>query len=546
MTRPSFIPHRQTLLLLLLFLHISVATLAASPELPLSAVVLVTPTLALHPAWFGLANVSAYLSPLGQRQAYLIGRELRRIYVEQQRLLPALGPAPEDIEVVSWADPVAVQTAHSIMRGLLVPGSGPVISDPRLRVRAVPPVPGFNFSVWTSDIREAALPHYVFPWPVRAPVAEPDLLFSPDRACENVGRDAYLFGKHDGCVRSPATQVACKDLYGVCKFEQENDNNTCRCLEMVREAQTHLMEFGKSVSNKSMVTVQTRVCDEYWKEVLHESGDSDESKLVSEKLFADITRRLESAKQKLTIYIISEMQMRALVFSLSEKYPTAAPSHGSTMWIEQFPTLGTDRTIRVLFNKSPVNISGATRISMEGFRRWVAARRLADYAHTCGINPKKTAESFGWIIYLTIGVVLGIALVGFLVVVVRKHWVHPGADQNHHPEEEPKEADEKLMIVPAADVDDNDNENDEKKKHEASVNEPKLVEEEKEGPQRKGNESVATTMKINDSNAAIKSDLSSGSGSHLSGEASLHLSQIESEAGAQKATSGEPKQEKKT
>ena len=130
----------------------------------------------------------AQLTPMGERQHYLIGSELRKRYAKDQEFL-ASSLDPQEVHVYSTNVNRTYQSAISQAAGLYPPGTGPVLSEAQQRV-AIPPIFVTNMAQIQASIGDKALPNGYQLVPIHSNAGNPrDLLFrayDPD-VCPVVG-----------------------------------------------------------------------------------------------------------------------------------------------------------------------------------------------------------------------------------------------------------------------------------------------------------------------------------------------------------------------
>jgi hypothetical protein len=122
------------------------------------------------------------LTPLGMRQHYLIGYELRNRYVIQSQVLSENFTATE-IYVRSTDVNRTLQSAYSQLQGLYPEGTGPSLSELSLQATAVPPIRVTNLTNIQDELGQAALPSFLQPEPVHTVSNNHDLLLLPEDNC---------------------------------------------------------------------------------------------------------------------------------------------------------------------------------------------------------------------------------------------------------------------------------------------------------------------------------------------------------------------------
>jgi hypothetical protein len=109
----------------------------------------------------GLEN---QLTPLGQRQHYLIGSELRTRYVDEAKLLRSTYLISQNyLQVPQWS--TNIQSMQAQMMGLY-PASTLNELNEWQQINAVPPIEGYDFTKWQSELGSSALPYGLNTFPI--------------------------------------------------------------------------------------------------------------------------------------------------------------------------------------------------------------------------------------------------------------------------------------------------------------------------------------------------------------------------------------------
>lgn len=357
-----------------------------------SSVILVTPAVYFDSALSTPFNGT--LSPFGVRQSYLIGRDLREKYFE------AVRSKPENFKVSTDSSPVNSQTAQNIVQAFFLAGTGETVPK-EIRSRAQPPIKGFGFDAFTKSIRDGSMLYHKKAWTVRSTFYEDDQLFNPDRTCSAVYDK--LLQPAANCGENSASVKACDETAKFCGAKVVKAQDLCRCFGLYVSASSNKHKLKFDPSKETVVFLRTK-CDKHNSEAL--KGDT--LKLMTEKLLHEFKDVLKD-KNKLALYVVSELQMKALLTSLSTEFPKTFPKYGSMAVLERtFQGVG---TVSLTFNKKPVKIQGKDSMEYDKFVAWLTQNQILNFASTCHPvdNPsKKTSRS--WIIFLIIGTVVAVAL----------------------------------------------------------------------------------------------------------------------------------------
>ena len=108
------------------------------------------------------------MTPLGIRQQYMIGNELRYRYVEEMQgsFLKELYDITQPFIQTSWND-TAILSAQAMMLGIYPPGKNNYVLTEEQKYHAVPPIEGFDFKPWIDEMDLAALPYQTTIFPIQ-------------------------------------------------------------------------------------------------------------------------------------------------------------------------------------------------------------------------------------------------------------------------------------------------------------------------------------------------------------------------------------------
>ena len=352
-----------------------------------SAVVLVTASVHFDQ----LISATASISQFGMRQAYLIGQELQTLY-----------PALSQVRIFSDSSYFNSQTALGLLKGIYSPGYGPLVESREMQEKAVPPIDGFNFSDLSHYMRDQALPHYFVSNPIQSLIADEDILFRPDKACESM-REELDIGVAD-CNESSTAKEACKAFEEVCNINIEKAYNVCECFNAYNSALLH--NLTKRI-NDPLVEFMENQCDEYQKNLLKNVTDSGLHKLLTEKLFDLFEDNLNSTN-KLSLYVISELQMKAVIYRLALKFPIKLQKYGSMVIIGHH-----HNNLILSLNKEPLKMLDKDSINYTEFVNWIHGQRLSNYDKACTPSKWQEEESGTWILLL-----VSLTSAGLLAIIV--------------------------------------------------------------------------------------------------------------------------------
>jgi hypothetical protein len=113
------------------------------------------------------ANKLNDVTPLGIRQQYMIGNELRYRYVEESPLLlDELYDITQIFIQTNWND-TSILSAQSMLLGMYPPGKNNYVLEKDQVANAIPPIENFDFQPWIDEMGLEALPHQTTIFPIQ-------------------------------------------------------------------------------------------------------------------------------------------------------------------------------------------------------------------------------------------------------------------------------------------------------------------------------------------------------------------------------------------
>ena len=142
------------------------------------------------------------LADSGLRQQYLLGREIRKLYMEDAKLLSDRYNQRNQISIRTLATPAAISSTYAQLMGLYTIGTGDLITEAEKSV-AIPPVK-FDYSPWIEELASSALNSSYQTVPISEYSGIKDYLLNAAEDCEGVkqmisevtDRSGNLINKH--------------------------------------------------------------------------------------------------------------------------------------------------------------------------------------------------------------------------------------------------------------------------------------------------------------------------------------------------------------
>jgi len=356
-----------------------------------------------------ISHIPPYTSKYGMRQAYLIGQELFTSFNKSY------------INIYSDSSVPSSQTALGVSRGLYLAGFGSLIESNTMQNKSIPPIKEYDFRNWSENMRDQVLPYYSTVSNVKSLRFDEDVLFHAEEACISIKK--VLMKKDVNCSENDTAKEACKELEDYCKKNITKAYDACECFNSYRSEAYHNM--AKNLSNAS-VDFMKKECDNYHKNLLNDTSEVEIQKLLTEKLFSNFKINLNSTNN-LTIYIISELQMKAVIHALTSEFMPNIIEYGSMLVLKREFDQKTSH-VNLLFNKKELNILNNTDMDYESFTKWIEEQRLRDYEYTCNPYDTEEKEDYKWIIIVSM-IILGVILVGIGVALLIKKIVKRHKDK---------------------------------------------------------------------------------------------------------------------
>jgi len=379
------------------------------------------------------------LSSVGARQSYLIGRHLHDKYLKGSE------SCKFTFEFLTNNSPSHSQTASNINQGMYIPGAGEIVNHTLMK-KSIPPLEDKkeykDFNKYTKLLGDGAVIHYKKSFPVRAMYYENDTLFSPEMHCLPIKKD--LGNSSVECDKSKESKEACDEAKEFCGRDINNTGDVCSCLSLHKSA----IANGKlkQISDET-VKFLNDTCENHIEEVLIK----DNQKLMTNKLLINVKEDLNKACS-IKLYVISELQMKALILIMTDESRRDLPKYGSMLSIKHdFPP---SNKISVELNRNEIYIEKNKELLYDGFVDWVNRSLHKDYDKACTnkSDPKPGPPTDNKLMYIIIacaGILLaaGLGVGGFcLFKKLRRSGVNSEeieAEREARRKESERKADEK-------------------------------------------------------------------------------------------------------
>ncbi len=371
------------------------------------------------------------LTSAGMRQHYILGRELRKRYVEDRHLIsPRYRPAEISLQASSKTRTIA--SAYAELAGLYVHGSGHTLADDSQRELAVPPNK-HNYTEWIKKLGAGAVDYLYQILPVRAMGEGMDILLEPQEMCPAIDLMVKRFSQEHVVERKEHEQKY-KGMYK----ELATATNFTKSKLTMSEA-TELRDFlicalveGHSPINESyaydLITRATEIY-QYKKYDLHLSvgyGAQIVSKIMGTP-FLTRTRALllaaarddldgnKASELRYAMNVGSDTLMHALLLQLGVNSDKKVVPFASVMLFELFRNASTG-TLDDFYVRFTYNQEIDENYSLPEFSRLIENNTYsdADFTRYCHHFGDETLDrpTFSLILIVAISAVLAVFAVG--------------------------------------------------------------------------------------------------------------------------------------
>ncbi len=132
----------------------------------------------------GSLGKGLHLAPSGMRQQYILGRELRKRFMDDTHLLNDRYIDRSQIYIRTNSHTQCITSAYAQLMGIYVPGSGDLLRAEQ-KTNAYPPNK-YDYSAWTQELESAALNYTYQSVPLIETGGVPDYMLDPEGACPGV------------------------------------------------------------------------------------------------------------------------------------------------------------------------------------------------------------------------------------------------------------------------------------------------------------------------------------------------------------------------
>jgi len=377
------------------------------------------------------------VTQVGLRQQYLLGRELRELYVNRENFL---SERYKSVEVglraaySNWS--MTASSAYALTMGLYPPGTGPSLNEDNIK-RAVPPNNSTDYSPYIKELRDAALPNFIDTIPIMINGGGNDYVLSAATFCNNLDKfiDEYLDSHNK--IKSKKDELTKKGRNGVFVELSKVFGKQIDSIKDALEYRDYLVSakyfaMPKQISDEGLKDLEEMYIFTNYEEIL---ADEKVNKVISNGLLREIYTEVKESYQvqkehkKLLSYSLEDSSIFAVLRLLGQNLTTGqveVPFASSL----QFEIRGPEHPINALLDlhvnivyngKALVWKNGNERIVLQDFFTWIHESTLKeeDFMSICVKQEEKKSEASGEAAWMVAGlIVCGMIIVMMIFVCI--------------------------------------------------------------------------------------------------------------------------------
>jgi len=368
------------------------------------------------------------LTNAGLRQQYLLGRELRKRYMEDTKLLSERHDIRnrKQIRIRTTSKTQTIASAYAQLMGLYTPGSGDLLTPNEIG-RAIPPNV-YDYSVWKEELETAALNYTYQTIPLEQYGGIADNLLNSEEHCYTVRSLVNSALESNQDKYKTEFEAIAKSL-GVKKETIVNVRNASEMryvlLLSVAEGKLPFDDVNKALAiYKETVEVQKAYVYDHMLNI--NSNGRDVRKIITSLILREMTSLFSSSMQthienntradlRFILYSGEFHLFLALLKQFSINPNLTEPLTASALLLELFFKPDTVyKTIKNYYIKITFDTE-EKEVPMEEFIKNIENAILDDneYANHCNAFPEDSS-SLSWVLLLTVGG--GVLVIGFVVL----------------------------------------------------------------------------------------------------------------------------------
>lgn len=383
----------------------------------------------------GSLGKGLHLAPSGMRQQYILGRELRKRFMDDTHLLNDRYIDRSQIYIRTNSHTQCITSAYAQLMGIYVPGSGDLLRAEQ-KTNAYPPNK-YDYSAWTQELESAALNYTYQSVPLIETGGVPDYMLDPEGACPGV---RTMIGYTYGAGYESRFYDLYKRLADAFKLTGDPTFNITYASEL-RDALIVSRAEGKPATGDDTTTkllidetLDIDISESYNYKLDIEYSGRNVSRIMATPLLRAISKHLFEAKEshlkkrndtlKFAFYVSSRYVMQAVLQQLHYSSDKKIAPHSSVLLLELYKNAtsnnGSDVDYYVGVN---YNTEIKATIPYPEFVSVVESNTYTDtiFKSYCeSYSRDDDSSSVNWILILIIaGSVVCLVLIGVLIFYLR-------------------------------------------------------------------------------------------------------------------------------
>lgn len=382
------------------------------------------------------------LTPVGMRQLYLLGRQFRQKYIEDNNLLDDQYNQQQFTIRSFYSDRTAADaSAYYFGAGFYMVGSGYSLRKVQIE-KAVPPVNFTDYKKYQEELRDAALLHYASCIPVMTNTEIPNYPLEAARLCTNLNKisERYLAGNSKLSDLHESYESKYSGLFGklskICKFSVNSLSSAFNCRDYVVSSIFYARTLEEPLSNEELSQLDNIY---YLNRYLEFYGDQTVAQVVSHGVLKeidefvnvtlnDIKKGVEKNKRRAMIsYMVNDDNilgiLRLMKYSLNATFTVP---FASSLQIEAYQTGPNvlDFELKILFNDNIVHWNEVNEtVPVADFIKWIKDNTLHDFHKKCTTSEEDMA---GYIVFSLVG--MGVIILILIVTCYFLYTKKPGSE----------------------------------------------------------------------------------------------------------------------
>jgi len=369
------------------------------------------------------------LTHVGMRQLYLLGRELRKQYIEDKGLLgEQYNPTEYLLRAASYNMTTTIASANAFARGLYLPGSGYSLNSDEIK-RAVPPNNSTNYTEFQRELRNAALLNFFDSVPVLSYGGGPDYGLAAAKYCNNLEKLIQSRADQNDTLERRRDELNQRCAQGVYKELSQVFKKSIQDMQTALEYRDYIISakyYGQDYGQISEAGL--RQLDEIYSFVKYEEYFEDPmvARIISNGVIGEIVDLINKTMEgnekrvKMASYFVENNNILALLRLLQHNASTGYVQipFASSLQLEMYHTDPTPSpyALRLFFNGKQIKWpDGSYDIGVTRFIYWAKQITVPDFASKClkQGNGDKAGSDTPWVVA---GAIVGAAIVVMLVI----------------------------------------------------------------------------------------------------------------------------------